>query len=396
MIDVTAPPYSAVGDGFTDDTAALQAALDHGGHVYIPGGTYLIATTPLRISARTRLTLAPDATILRGSGPGLLRNRHDDDNFGGYTGRGQLLVEGGVWDMAGATPGATALSASAFSLTHAEDITLRDLTVRDVPGAHGTDLMGLRKVRIRDVLFTGYAVDPSDSQPRESIQIDGAYGSYSGDCAPFDATACEDVIVQGCRFAASANLPAPMRAVGSHGMLADVQGHEPRLIKILDNTISGVTDSGIWAWCWTNSQISGNQIDKPGAVGIAVREDSLLVDVVDNQILDSGTSGLYINSSAGAPVPTSITLRDNLVIGSSRNAAAGSPAICVQGGAKLIDIIDNRARMRSTGNGASYGLYVSSSCSQIYRSGNDLRSSGVTASRRDDSPTPVVGAADAL
>lgn len=62
--------FGAKGDGTTDDSAAIQAALDLQGQVYIPSGTYLINTT-LRIKSNTKLYGdGIEATILKEGGAG--------------------------------------------------------------------------------------------------------------------------------------------------------------------------------------------------------------------------------------------------------------------------------------------------------------------------------------
>ena len=62
VIDVTKPPYNAVGDGRTDCTWALQRAIDQGGVIWLPNGVYIISDQ-LRYTAGARV---PSRTTLHG------------------------------------------------------------------------------------------------------------------------------------------------------------------------------------------------------------------------------------------------------------------------------------------------------------------------------------------
>lgn len=61
--------YGAVGDGVTDDSAAIQSVLDLKGYVYIPAGTYKIVT-PLQVYSDTWIAGDQTMTKMIGSGIG--------------------------------------------------------------------------------------------------------------------------------------------------------------------------------------------------------------------------------------------------------------------------------------------------------------------------------------
>jgi hypothetical protein len=145
-VNVQAPPYNATGDGVTDDTAAIQAAINDvcgsavGGTVYLPGGTYLCngvlqagSNSVLKIPWRDTVTQPTIPFVLQGASPGVWvsptflgtgGSRIISRRIG--TGNGPAILAAGPYIPPVAAGGALA-PISAFNQTN---VTIRDLNFR--------------------------------------------------------------------------------------------------------------------------------------------------------------------------------------------------------------------------------------------------------------------------
>ena len=361
--------YGALGNGSADDAPAIQAALTAafdagGGWVIVPPGTYKVATLPLRIKRGVRLTLTDGATIQRGAAATMLLNGDAGQSLGGYTGHGNIIIEGGVWDMRGTTSGLTA-SAMCMSIGHARGITIRDTEIRDLPGYHAIELNAVQTGRVVDCQFRGY-VDPGGRDFSEAVQIDLAKGSaYFGGVGPYDNTSCQDIEVRGCYVGASgtAGTVAWPRGVGSHSATI---GTRHSGIRIIGNTFDGLSQYAVGGYDWRDTVVQGNTISGCGA-GVRMR----VVDTGDTE----DTKNL-----AGTQTSASQDLRNIAVTGNTIRGITGhDDAILLMGEAtgKVLDAAITGNTIDGVTSGSQNGIrleYVE----QYTVSGNTIRDTAGT------------------
>ncbi|QDQ14316.1 right-handed parallel beta-helix repeat-containing protein [Streptomyces spectabilis] len=302
MMNVRA--FGATGSGTIDDAPFIQAALNFaknfGGWVVLPPGIYNCATLPLRIYGGTRLTLLPGATLRRGGTNTFLLNGDAAQNLGGYNGHGNIVIEGGLWDMRStANPTDPDMC---ISIGHARNVIIRDLEIRDVGGYHGIELNSTKHALISNCLFRGYT-DTGGRDFSEAIQLDGAFRpSVFGGFGPYDGTPCEDITVRDCYTGPSGTTGtvAWPAGVGSHSAAA---GLYHKRIRVEANTFEGGAQYAVKPYIWENSTVIGNTIKSMGS-GIWARTldsskvaDRTTMGGTDTKASQSGTGLVIANNT---------------------------------------------------------------------------------------------------
>lgn len=208
VVDVTA--FGAVGDGATENTGALQAAINFlpdGGRLYFPAGTYL--TLPLSLKSHITLELAEGAVLLGSTdrprypivpavvpdGAGgellmasfegleqpayqsLLQAAHAEDIA--IVGRGTVDGNGQNGDWWKGFKEFPAARPRVIFLNHCKNVTLHGITVANGPSWH------LHPFYSQD--FSMY--DCLVTAPKDSPNTDG-----------IDPESCDGVNIIGCRF----------------------------------------------------------------------------------------------------------------------------------------------------------------------------------------------------
>lgn len=247
--------FGAAGDGATDDTAAIQAALDAAetaaatgeapSEVFAPAGVYLL-TSALEIGSNTTLRASPEATFRRGASYDSMLINKSDGTTGEYGAASNISVIGGTWDANG-TNYATQVTVLAFG--HASDILISDVTVQGVYSWHEVELNAVKRVRVQRCTFKDFVVG---SRQSECIQIDIATAAGFPFFGPYDNTPCEDITIEACHF-----LGPQSRAIGTH---TSASGVRHRNITIRGNLIEDCADEAIRFVNWERVFIADNII----------------------------------------------------------------------------------------------------------------------------------------
>lgn len=161
--------YGADPTGTNDSYTAFQAAADAAvsyaatnkrATLLIPGGSYKLSNTFKVIGGNVTVD-ARGAYIFASSNKDLFRDWTSQDTSYTLNGSG-LMIVGGIWDCKGQNwgdPSNATLDAggfSAFTLANSSNVTIRDVTVRNIYNYHGIDINTCKGVSVEGCRFEGF------------------------------------------------------------------------------------------------------------------------------------------------------------------------------------------------------------------------------------------------
>ena len=195
----------------------------------------------------------------------MLRNCLSGSGSSGYGASGNLILEGGTWDvgMAHFDAGSDTDRFSSLRLGHGENILLTGVTFLGSVNGHHLELCGINGCSVVNCTFQGYldTAYRGSWDLKEAIQIDvvnndaiaPAFGRY-------DDTISGNVVIYGNTFR---NL---CRGVGGHNA---VYGLYYSNIVVPNNRFSRLTAEAFYGLNYQDTLISGNTMERVGA-GVAL------------------------------------------------------------------------------------------------------------------------------
>lgn len=282
---VTPELYGAIGDGTTDDTTALQNAINQKGLIKFASGKNYKITSTLRLKKDTILDL--NGATITSTAKRMLFNFLTTDTFTAYNGNGNITIENGT------------LIGGSIAFGHGENIKFENVTFLNCMNDHIMEVCACKNYVVESCRFIGMA--DSRTSVYEYINLDmaihGAFPHLPDGSAFYDGMKNDGVKVNNCYFSLGEGAFAyGFNAMGVHGGGGVSTPHKN--ITFTNNTVKGFTGCGFRANDMQNVYIFGNNIDVSGdgiRVGDVVQSANVLIKA--NVISASGTAITKGNNS---------------------------------------------------------------------------------------------------
>lgn len=193
--------HGAVGDGITDDTAAIQAALDSGKtYIIFDKGTYLVSSAgygkACLLCPSNRHLIGLGATILNNTSSSIsIVNKSpalEDPTAGGvYSANTNIIISNLNFR------GTNNNSLGCLGFAHCDNVKIFNCNFTDLGGWHFIELNSTHDAIISGCTFKNY----DGPNLTEMIQLDMAtHADVFPFFGPYDNTPCQNIIIENCFF----------------------------------------------------------------------------------------------------------------------------------------------------------------------------------------------------
>ena len=416
--------YGAKGDGTTDDTAEIQAALDSGSYeVFVPDGTYIV-TADAASDVRTQGGIAPnDNQHLRLSSGATIKISDASTGNGNairLTDKTNVRISGGAVDgnEDATTSTAHGIGVYAGSNIWISDIIIKDcpfdgINVRDSDGSDSTNGLHVRNVVVDNATRNGMSITEGKNITvgASTFKNTGGEAPEAGIDVEDTAGIVENLVIDGCVFEANAAAGVILSIsdngsntiVISNNVSMDNVKEAFRIVVATTSPDAGVVVDGNASYndgeasarpaVWVTSSSTGvsvknNVVNSSKHIGIYVSSTCLECSVSGNDVFDAATEGIYIDGSDSISVVgnrviragnTGIRLKDadncvvssNHVEASSQDTDDTSPNIQIGSSSANNLISGNVCRTGGEANEPSYGILLANTAAGNVVAGND-------------------------